>query len=395
MELSFLSAHLPTCPPAHPMLALYLHIPFCAHACPYCDFSFELLKGGQVKRYLDALDIEMAQRAKETIWGSALFTTVFIGGGTPTALSRDQLDKLFSLLHNHFRMAPAVEMTVEANPETLTRSKLTLLRSFGVNRLSLGVQAFTSVSLARLGRHHTMNQGLRAFEWARQVGFENINIDLMFGAPDQTMVDWDETLSRTIDLAPDHVSTYGLTIEPGTPFGRQAEIDALDLPDEDLHIDMYNRALDRLISAGYQHYEVSNLARPGAVCQHNLAYWNGADYLGLGPSAHSHIEGHRFANVRDLKPYLERIETRASIVDLDETLSVDERMHEFILLGLRQATGMDVQAFQHQFGYEAFQARRPSIDTLTESGFLEQNGTHLRLTRRGLAVVDSVCERLM
>ena len=395
MELSFLSAHLPTCPPAHPMPALYLHIPFCAHACPYCDFSFELLKGGQVKRYLDALDIEMAQRAKETIWGSALFTTVFIGGGTPTALSRDQLDKLFSLLHNHFRMAPTVEMTVEANPETLTRSKLTLLRSFGVNRLSLGVQAFTSVSLARLGRHHTMNQGLRAFEWARQVGFENINIDLMFGAPDQTMVDWDETLSRTIDLAPDHVSTYGLTIEPGTPFGRQAEIDALDLPDENLHIDLYNRALYRLISAGYQHYEVSNLARPGAVCQHNLAYWNGTDYLGLGPSAHSHIEGHRFANVRDLKPYLERIETRASIVDLDETLSVDERMHEFILLGLRQATGMDVQAFQHQFGHEAFQARRPSIDTLTESGFLEQNGTHLRLTRRGLAVVDSVCERLM
>ena len=395
MEPSFLPTHLPTCPPAHPMPALYLHIPFCAHACPYCDFSFELLKGGQVKRYLDALDIEMAQRAKETIWGSALFTTVFIGGGTPTALSRDQLDKLLSLLHNHFRMAPAVEMTVEANPETLTRSKLTLLRSFGVNRLSLGVQAFTSVSLARLGRHHTMNQGLRAFEWARQVGFENINIDLMFGAPDQTMVDWDETLSRTIDLAPDHVSTYGLTIEPGTPFGRQAEIDALDLPDEDLHIDMYNRALDRLISAGYRHYEVSNLARPGAVCQHNLAYWNGADYLGLGPSAHSHIEGRRFANVRDLQPYLERIETRASIGDLDETLSVDERMHEFILLGLRQATGMDVQAFQHQFGYEAFQARRPSIDTLTESGFLEQNGTYLRLTRRGLAVVDSVCERLM
>ena len=393
-------AHLLTCSLAHlptPCLmpGLYVHIPFCAHACPYCDFSFELLKGGQVPRYLDAVNIEMAQQAMEAVWGETQFSTVFLGGGTPTAHAENQLDTLFSRLYTHFRIAPEAEMTVEANPETLTMSKLIRLRGLGVNRISIGVQAFTSVSLARLGRHHSMDQALQAFRWARQAGFENINVDLMFGAPDQTMSDWDKTLSQAIELGPDHVSTYGLTVEPDTPFGRQAETNALDLPDEDLHIAMYNHALDRLILAGYQHYEVSNLARSGFICQHNLIYWNGADYLGLGPSAHSHVAGHRFANIRDLKPYLERIETGTSTVDIDETLSEDERIHESIFLGLRQATGLDVQAFRDQFGNGAFQTRQASIDSLTKSGFLEQNGSHLRLTRKGLAVADSVCERLM
>lgn len=376
------------------MTALYLHIPFCAHACPYCDFSFVLLKEGAVKQYLHAVDIEMAHRAEEAIW-AAPFSSVFIGGGTPTALSRSQLDLFFSRLHRHFQITPDAEVTVEANPETLTIPKLDLLRKWGVNRLSIGVQSFTPESLRRLGRHHSLKQAMTAFERARQVGFDNINIDLMFGAPEQTEADWEASLRYVVDLAPEHISVYGLTIEPGTPFARLSATNALDLPDEERHIAMYDRALDRLDSVGYVHYEVSNLARAGAACRHNLSYWNGSNYLGLGPSAHSHIDGRRFANVRDLTPYLERINAGASAVDFDETLSDDEHMHEFIMLGLRQVAGMDAEAFRIRFGEAALAARAPVIERLTDANLLERRGTHLRLTRRGFAVADSVCEQLM
>jgi oxygen-independent coproporphyrinogen-3 oxidase len=377
------------------MTGLYLHIPFCAHACPYCDFSFELLRKPLVERFVRALSAEIDRYTAIPPWKHVRFTSLFLGGGTPTSLSVHVLRDILLRLRAAFDIAEEAEITVEANPETVTDEKLAMLREMGVNRLSLGVQAFTPASLRRLGRHHSVERAVRAVDQARRAGIPHLNLDLMFGAPGQTMADWDETLAAGLALAPDHLSAYGLTIEEGTPFGHLAGAGRLDLPDEETHIALYHRAVDRLTQGGYRHYEVSNFALPGAECRHNLVYWTGGDYLGLGPSAHSHHRGRRFANVRRLADYLERMEQGACATGYEETLTHDERMHEAILLGLRLTAGLDIPAFRRHFGREAYQRREEIIDTLASSGFLERAGHRLRLTRKGLAVADTVCAALM
>lgn len=377
------------------MSGLYLHIPFCAHACPYCDFSFELWRGDLARRFLEALTVELGHRAAEPDWRDVTFDTVFVGGGTPTCLSRERLARLFTLVRAHLRVAPDAEITVEANPETVTDEKLAGLLEAGVDRLSIGVQSFSDVFLRRLGRHHSAERAVRAVRQARRAGFRSLNLDLMFAVPGQSMPDWDETLAQALDLAPDHLSTYCLTIEAGTPFGRQAAAGQVVLPDEEAQLAMYQRAIERLTGQGYRQYEVSNFARPGAECRHNLVYWMGGNYLGLGPSAHSHVDGRRFANARHLETYLRLIEARGTATDLDEHLSIEQRTGESILLGLRMTEGLDVRAFASRFGPDAYASRRDRIAALTASGLLERSGHRLRLTRQGLAVADAVCAELM
>lgn len=377
------------------MYGLYIHIPFCAHACPYCDFSFEIWRGDLARRFLDALAVELERRAMESPWCKVTFDTVFLGGGTPTCLSSDRLAQLFSMIHGHIRVAPGAEITVEANPETLTDPKLAMLLDVGVTRLSIGVQSFNETTLQRLGRHHSADRAVRAIYQARQAGFRNLNIDLMFAVPGQQLSDWNDTLAQAVDLAPDHLSTYCLTIEEGTPFGRLASLGQLALPHEETQLTMYERVIDCLTEYGYRHYEISNFARSGAECRHNLIYWTGGNYLGLGPSAHSHVDGRRFANVRRLEAYLQRIEERGDATDLDEHLSAEQQAGESVLLGLRMIAGLDVRAFESRFGPDAYTSRRAAITTLTASGLLEQAGHQLRLTRKGLAMADTVCAELM
>lgn len=374
-----------------PMTALYLHIPFCAHACPYCDFSFVLLREGPATRFLAALTTEMQTRTVSDDWRNVPFTTIFLGGGTPTSLPTPLLKTLFSRLRDAFFITSDAEITVEANPETLTEGKLAALCDAGVNRISIGVQAFTAETLRRLGRHHSVERAVKAVRQVRIAGITQINLDLMFGAPEQTLTDWDETLSIALDLRPDHLSVYGLTIEDGTAFGRQAGTGALPLPDEDSHIALYYHAIDRLAEQGYRQYEISNFALPNAECRHNLVYWTGGDYLGLGPSAHSHYQGRRFANSRDLAGYLECIASRGEATDFEETLTDRQKAQEAILLGLRLTAGLDRNAFERHFGGIAYQERASAIQTLILSGMLEWAGDRLRLTRKGLAVADTVC----
>lgn len=377
------------------MTGLYLHIPFCAHACPYCDFSFVLLREGSATRFLTALTIEMEARAVSDDWRKARFTTVFLGGGTPTSLPTPLLRTLFSRLRDSFDILSGAEITIEANPETLTEGKLTALREAGVNRISIGVQAFTVETLRRLGRHHSVGRAVKAVHQARAAGITQVNLDLMFGAPDQSLADWDESLGIALDLRPDHLSLYGLTIEEGTAFGRQATAGMLPLPDDDSHIALYYHAIDRLADQEYHQYEISNFARSGAECRHNLVYWTGGNYLGLGPSAHSHYQGRRFANSRDLAGYLERIESNGVATDFDETLTEDQKVHEAILLGLRLTAGLDRAAFERHFGSAAYLERAPAIQTLVLSGMLEWAGDRLRLTRKGLALADTVCATVL
>ena len=376
------------------MAGLYIHIPFCTQACPYCDFSFELLKDGRVDRLLAALETEAERRGREPPWPDRIVDTVFLGGGTPTCLTDRQLDRVFRMIHDSFQVDPDAEITVEANPETVRTSKLQRLRELGVNRLSIGVQSFSDEILRRLGRSHTADQAVRAIVLARESGFENVNLDLMFGVPGQA-ADWADTLERAVALDPEHVSVYGLTVEPGTEYARMEKEGVLDLPDEERHVDCYYEALDRLTAAGYRHYEVSNLSKPGFACRHNVSCWNGGDYLGLGPSAHSHVAGRRLANIRGLAGYLAAMDERGEAIDLDETLTVDERIHEYILLGLRSVEGMDTRVFRDRFGDDAMGKRDPAIHTLAEEGLLAERGSRICLTRKGLALADSVSAYLM
>ena len=377
------------------MSALYVHIPFCAHACPYCDFSFELLRGKAVTRYLDALEFEAARRADQAKWSDVSFKSVFLGGGTPTALTPEKLERIFATIHHSFEIADDAEITVEANPETLTDRKLSLLAEVGVNRISLGVQALTAASLARLGRHHSVERAVKAVQQIRASGIPGLNIDLIFGAPDQTASDWDDTLTRAVDLGPDHISAYGLTIEEGTPFGSAWASGDLSVPGEIPQADLYMQTIDRLVSSGYQHYEISNFARPGAACLHNLAYWTGTDYLGLGPSAHSYTGGHRFANARSLESYLAHFDRGEDAKVMDESLTTEQLIGESIMLGLRMTEGMDVRTFTTRFGQKAYTDRVPVIDKLRSTGFLEQSTDRLQLTRQGLVLADTICAELM
>ena len=377
------------------MAGLYIHIPFCTHACPYCDFSFELLRDGRVDRLLAALEAEAERRGREPPWPDGIVDTIFLGGGTPTCLTDRQLDRVFRMIHDSFRVGPDAEVTVEANPETVRISKLQRLRDLGVNRLSIGAQSFSDEILRQLGRCHTADQAARAIVLAREAGFGNVNLDLMFGVPGQAASDWADTLERAVSLDPEHVSVYGLTIEPGTDFARMDAEGLLDLPDEGRHVGYYYQALDRLTAAGYLHYEVSNLSKPGFACRHNVSCWKGGDYLGLGPSAHSHLAGRRLANTHNLADYLSAMDERGEAIEMDETLTVDERIHEYILLSLRSVEGMDPRVFRHRFGEGALGKRDRAIHTLAEEGLLAECGSRIRLTRKGLALADSVCAYLM
>ena len=377
------------------MSSIYIHIPFCAHACPYCDFSFELLNGELVRRYMETLAIEIERRREEYPWRDTKFETLFFGGGTPTVLTPERLKELFEIIRSSFSIVPDAEITMEANPETLTDAKLGALGELGVNRLSVGVQAFTEVSLKRLGRHHSVDRAVRAVSQARISGISNLNLDLIYAAPEQTTADWDETLARTIDLQPDHLSAYELTIEEGTPFGRAWSTGKLKVPVEEVQVDLYTRTIDGLTAQGYHHYEVSNFAKPGAMCRHNLVYWSGGDYLGLGPSAHSHVQGRRFANTKQLERYIQLTNERGNALDHDENLSAEQQAGETIILGLRMIEGLDLDVFTGRFGSEAYRVRQPVISSLTAAGFLEQSPRFLRLTRKGLTVADTVCAELL
>ena len=377
------------------MAGLYIHIPFCTHACPYCDFYFELLRDGRVDGLLGALDAEAERRGRESPWADRAIDTIFLGGGTPTCLTDPQLDRVFGTIHDHFRVAPDAEITTEANPETIRISKLQRLQRLGVNRLSIGVQSFSDEILRHLGRSHTAAQAEKAIASAREAGFENVNLDLMFGVPGQSAAAWADTLERAVALDPEHLSVYGLTIEPGTEFARLAERGALDLPDEAGHTAFYYQAIDRLASAGYMRYEVSNLSKPGFACRHNVSCWKGDDYLGLGPSAHTRMDGRRLANTRGLADYLRAVDERGEAIDMDETLTVDERMHECILLSLRSVDGLDTRLFRDRYGDDAMGERAPAIHILSEEGLLAKRGSRLCLTRKGLALADSVCAYLM
>lgn len=384
------------------MPSLYIHVPFCIQKCDYCAFySHSLVDSPEdlISVYLEGLEVEMTKRQKDAPQG---VSSLFIGGGTPTALKAVELERLMKMIHRCFPMNEGAEKTVEGNPGTLTDEKLTILRRYGINRFSLGVQAFDDSLLSAVGRIHTARQAREAIGRLRSAGFDNLNLDLMFGLPGQDMILWQATLEEALSYSPEHLSLYGLMLEEDTPlYERCAQVtnnqteNALQLdllPDDDLQADMHEWAVERLKQEGYRQYETSNFARPGYDCRHNLGYWRGADYLGLGPGAVSCLNKVRWKNVEDVRVYENCLQSGQSPIDEagEEVLTLRERMAERMILGLRLEEGVDFILFRNDFGEDLRDIYRDVLEHYKDKDVFVADNDYLRLNPKYSFIANSI-----
>lgn len=365
-------------------LGLYIHIPFCRTRCPYCDFAFVVRQTHLAKRYSHAIVRELKTQL-DAFSETPVFDTIYFGGGTPSHMPPKFFAVILNAIHKQGTIRPDAEITIEANPGDQTH--FDALYNMGINRLSLGIQALTDRALKALGRFHNTQEALQAYEAARTTGFDNIGIDLIFGAPDQTQSEWRHILKDAIALSPEHISVYGLTIEPGTNFDKRNQKGQLPLPLEDNQAEMYLCAIDDLTQAQYNHYEISNFARAGFESQHNRRYWEGKPYLGVGLSAHSFINQTRTWNVTDLPAYMASVEKTGLAIADSESIDVQTQLLETIMLGLRQKTGVDIHLLETHVPH--------SLQTLLTHNLLENHHNRIRLTRKGLLVADAVCTELV
>lgn len=381
-------------------LELYIHIPFCARKCLYCDFlSFPAAAAAQAE-YMDQLRCEILFSGP---WYQDYeVKTIFIGGGTPSVLEPEQITMLMQTLGRVFSIAEDAEITIEANPGTRLASKLAVYRQAGINRLSLGLQSTSNEELKLLGRIHTFEDFLMSFQAARMAGFSNINVDLMSAIPGQSAESWRNTIRRIIMLKPEHISAYSLIVEEGTPFcERYSGAGAKLLPDEDTERAMYRAAKEILGQAGFERYEISNYAKPGRACRHNIGYWTGEEYLGLGLGASSYVDGWRFSNTGDMERYLAagRAEMcgnrdgcghKAAFYESVTRTTEQSRMEEFMFLGLRMVRGVPEDEFARRFGKTMDEVYGPVLRQMEELGLMEKDGAFWRLTERGIDVSNGV-----
>ncbi|HHT9118057.1 MAG TPA: radical SAM family heme chaperone HemW [Candidatus Hypogeohydataceae bacterium YC38] len=363
--------------------ALYVHIPFCIQRCYYCDFNSSLYNQAVASRYLEALGRELEEVKAYPL------KTVYIGGGTPTALKEVQLKKLIALLTCTLNLG-VEEYTIEANPGTLSPGKLAILKEGGVNRISLGAQSFRERGLRLLGRIHSPEDTLKAFSLLRKWGFDNISIDLIFGWPGQTIKEWEEDLLEAMTLDPEHISTYCLTVERGTALSRQIRTGKLPRPQEDLQLQMLKKAILLLTRQGYRHYEISNFAKRGKECRHNINYWKNRPYVGIGAGAFSYLEGRRSSNTKDILGYIEKIERSGRVKTFSETLPPKKRAAETLIMALRMTSGIREEEYSRLTGYSLRELYGKEIDKICSTGLMSFKGGRLRLTRPGLFVSNSI-----
>lgn len=393
---------------------LYIHVPFCARKCPYCDFNTYAGLGSLHERTVDALCVDLSG------WGERLagrtVTSVFVGGGTPTLLSEAQLSRLLGKVHRGFTLSRDCEFTVEANPGVVDRDKFQALAALGVNRLSIGVQSFQPDELQFLGRIHGVSDAYAAFEGARAAGFDNVNLDFIFGLPNQTQGGWEDTLAQAVALAPEHLSLYSLIVEPETPLHAWVAEGRVEAPDDDIAGDLYLAARELLAANGYVQYEVSNwatdtgrsqrskaqteTANPLRACRHNLLYWRNGEYVGIGPGAHSHLRNQtpegiaisrRWSACRSVPEYVQRIEANKLLEEYFEALSPRESMGETMMLGLRLLQeGVTFQRFAQLHGVQLDDIFARELQRLQQLGLLEIDEERVRLTQRGLMIGNQV-----
>lgn len=376
-----------------PVKALYLHVPFCARKCYYCDFNTYVARPEVWERFVQALVREI--RALGRLYPDTVLETVYAGGGTPSLLSCRQWQQIFEALRGSFHLASDAEISLEANPGTVDREKLHVLRELGVNRLSIGAQSFNRELLRRLGRSHGPEEIVHSVELARSVGGFSLNLDLMFGIPGQTMEDWRQSLAAAVGLGPDHLSAYGLKVEEGTPYSRWYDQGVLDLPSEDLEAKMYTALMEFMDKAGYEQYEISNFARPGARCRHNLVYWSNEPYLAAGPGAHGYVDGVRYVVVRNVPVYMELAWEGSSTVEEHHEVSDEEEMEDTMILGLRLLEGVGDDRFAQRHGRSLFDVFSGPVERYLRSGLLVQEGSRVRLAREALWISNEVLQSFL
>jgi len=357
---------------------LYAHIPFCPKVCPYCSFYKEASDRNKTQAFLDAM-LKESERLADRLRPE----TIFFGGGTPTALSTTQLQYLIGGLRERLDFSAVREFTIEMNPATVSLEKAAALRALGVNRVSMGVQSWDSALLETLGRVHSADQARRSYEILREAGYDNINLDLMFGIPGQTLTQWRESLARTIALGPEHISAYCLTYEEDTEYFLRLTRGEYR-PDETLDADLFEVTMDLLGAAGFEQYEISNYARPGRECSHNLAYWLGHDYLGLGPSAFSTVNEERWKNVSDTSAYIRHIALGEEAADFRESLDPATRRTEQIAFSLRTNRGVATSLLPAD-----------KAAGLMAEGLLRQESARSYLTHKGKMLADAVAENVI
>lgn len=374
---------------------VYIHIPFCHQICNYCDFNKVFFKNQPVDEYIESVGEELRMYAAEQPGRFDAVETIFLGGGTPTALSASQITRLLELIRMYIPQQQVVEFTSEANPDELSREKLEALLAGGVNRLSMGVQSFDQGLLQKIGRTHSNEHVYDTVRLAKEVGFTNISIDLMYGLPGQTMAQWEDTLEKAFALNLPHVSAYSLIVEPKTIFYIQYNKGKLHLPTEDLEADMYGRLMDEMERHGLHQYEISNFAQPGYDSIHNKIYWDNDEYAGFGAGAHGYVDGVRYSNHGPIKKYMEAVATGEKPLVHEHTVTREERIEEQMFLGLRKTAGVTHTEFTRKFNEPMSELFADIIAEEVKNGRLEADADGVRLTRRGRFVGNEVFQQFL
>jgi oxygen-independent coproporphyrinogen-3 oxidase len=371
-------------------LGLYLHIPFCSAICNYCNFNRGLFDAAQKARYVDALlaEIERAGRAGRA--GRSAADTIYFGGGTPSLLDASEIGRIITACRGAFEVSPDLEVTLEANPETVDEARLAAFREAGANRLSFGVQSFREPELRRLSRLHGVDRAREALAEARRAGFDNVSLDLMMWLPGQSVEQWLESVDAAIERSPEHLSLYLLEVYPNSPLrDEMARARWSQAPDEDAAT-MYVTAMERLETAGYEQYEISNVARPGRQSRHNLKYWMDGEWMGFGCGAHGTVGGVRTKNVSGIEDYIERLAQGRSAAQETRRMDAAERLGDVLFMGLRLTRGLDLETVRMRYGVDVWERYRVDLTPFVEAGLLWHDAGRLALTRAGMLLANEV-----
>ncbi len=373
--------------PVSPAPGLYVHVPFCSAICNYCNFTRGLYDDALKRQFVAAVLQEMAAK---TVPGSVFADTLYFGGGTPSLLSPEDVAAIVDRARASFGLTADAEVTLEANPETVTPESLEQFRRAGVNRLSFGVQSFRDEELQRLGRMHSAERAVQAVAMARAAGFDNVSLDLMMWLPGQNVAQWLESVEKTTLVAPDHISLYILEVYPHLPLKQEIEQRGWAQESDDGAAEMYEAAMDMLDQAGYQQYEISNVCRPGRASRHNLKYWSDGDWLGFGPGAHSTWQGARWRNIAATSEYVGRMEAGESVIAERRILPNDERLGDALFTGLRLTCGVDVDAVSRRYGVDVWERYGARLAPYVDAVILCRRESRLRLSRRGMLLANEV-----
>jgi oxygen-independent coproporphyrinogen-3 oxidase len=365
--------------------ALYIHIPFCVSKCIYCDFNSVVIKSQIVDEYLKAIEKELQSTTEKYS-----FTTVFIGGGTPTVLNETQLSRLLVMIAKHVNVSNLKEYTIEVNPGTLNDEKIFILQNNHVGRISIGIQSFNDKYLMLLGRIHSASEAIDIFAHLREKGFGNISIDLIYGYPAQTLNEWIIDLRKCINLAPEHISAYCLSYEQGTPIVKMTDSGALKKLNEEEELKMYEFTNDFLSNKGYRHYEISNFAKQDKECKHNIVYWENREYIGIGAGAFSYINGERYCNIKNIKEYISSVKSKKKLICFSEKLPQKKRASEILIMALRMTAGISNEDFFNRSGFDLKELFHKQLNNLTQAGLINFDDERIKLTKKGMSLADSV-----